>query len=510
MFLAVMLVVAALHLRGALIETEAGLTARQTVIQALLGQGSQSYTTDKRRLLLVGGLDGPGDSDQRVRQAIEWFETSPQAGRWRKLYAVAAIAIANPDREQLQFPPTGEAYAKQTTSHYLWRWIGVHAPDYVLIAGSDPSALLPALWNHEAAGVGKIPGKALAVSGQWLADFLQQDRKQRAGSSPARHQMQARLSRSPKEVAQQLAAHYGHELPEAVYIPALALIGRVRLGALDDVERIVQPFVSGQRNSLDKATASHQSGHLVFRELAIRTRKPAYTDLVRKAADMAFQADGTMKESMPLHNEMSDSFFMGCPILAAAGKLTGETKYFDMCVRHMKFMQKLDWRQDGLFRHSPLDETAWGRGNGFPALGIALSLQDMPRNHPGRSDMLEAFRTHIETLVRYQDATGMWRQVIDKPGVYRELTATCMIAVAMLKGVRNGWLDAATYRPRIERAWEAVKPRVATGGGLIDVCTGTGKQKSLQDYLDRTAILGKDPRGGAMALLFATEMAGLH
>jgi rhamnogalacturonyl hydrolase YesR len=85
-----------------------------------------------------------------------------------------------------------------------------------------------------------------------------------------------------------------------------------------------------------------------------------------------------------------------------------------------------------------------------------------------------------------------------------------MIAVAMLKGVRNGWLDAATYRPRIERAWEAVKPRVATDGGLIDVCTGTGKQKSLQDYLDRTAILGKDPRGGAMALLFATEMAGLH
>jgi hypothetical protein len=43
----------------------------------------------------------------------------------------------------------------------------------------------------------------------------------------------------------------------------------------------------------------------------------------------------------------------------------------------------------------------------------------------------------------------------------------------------------------------------------VDVCEGTGKQKSLLDYLNRAAILDRDPRGGAMALLFATEMAGL-
>ena len=50
-----------------------------------------------------------------------------------------------------------------------------------------------------------------------------------------------------------------------------------------------------------------------------------------------------------------------------------------------------------------------------------------------------------------------------------------------------------------------VKARAASDGRLVDVCTGTGKQRSLQEYLDRPAILGKDARGGAMALLFATE-----
>ena len=41
----------------------------------------------------------------------------------------------------------------------------------------------------------------------------------------------------------------------------------------------------------------------------------------------------------------------------------------------------------------------------------------------------------------------------------------------------------------------------------IAVCEGTGKQTSLRAYLDRKAILGPDDRGGAMALLVATEMA---
>ena len=81
---------------------------------------------------------------------------------------------------------------------------------------------------------------------------------------------------------------------------------------------------------------------------------------------------------MPFHNEMSDAVFMGCPILAKAGKLTGEQKYFDMALRHFRSMANLCRRSDGLYRHSPLNEAAWGRGNAFPALGLALSLTDFP------------------------------------------------------------------------------------------------------------------------------------
>jgi hypothetical protein len=42
-------------------------------------------------------------------------------------------------------------------------------------------------------------------------------------------------------------------------------------------------------------------------------------------------------------------------------------------------------------------------------------------------------------------------------------------------------------------------------GELVDVCESTARMTSLEQYVRRAAILGPDPRGGAMAMLFATE-----
>jgi unsaturated rhamnogalacturonyl hydrolase len=80
-----------------------------------------------------------------------------------------------------------------------------------------------------------------------------------------------------------------------------------------------------------------------------------------------------------------------------------------------------------------------------------------------------------------------------------------MIGFSLQRGISSGWLDRATYQPHADRAWQAICRRIQPGGKLIDVCEGTGTQKSLQDYLKRKAIRGVDDRGGAMALLFAVE-----
>lgn len=475
-----------------------GLTAQQQPIEAWLAANSDG---SRPRLLLIGGLDGDSRTAQAVKDQLTLYEQRPQV---QKRLSLAAIPLANPDRAPLAFPPSGDAYRDNPESHVLWRWTGVFAPDLVVIVGPDPGNLAAALNSAAAAGVGRIPARRESLQAGWIEHL-----NLRIGRSEARVEIERRLKRSPRELAEQMAQIYGHEFPDAVYIPAVALIGRLRLGHQAEVERIVAPFRDGLKHSLAKPTASHLSGHLIFAELAERTGDARYRELVRAAADLGFTPDGQMKESMPLHNRMSDSVFMACPILAKAGKLTGENRYFDMALRHYRFMRALDLRADGLWRHSPLDEAAWGRGNAFAALGLALTLTDMPKSHPGFVEMRRDFEQLAAALARHQDASGLWRQVIDLPGAYPELSATCMIAVALLRGIGSGWLDKAGYEPLLERAWRAVKTRVSASGELIDVCESTGSQKSLTDYLRRKAILGRDARGGAMVLLLATEMARL-
>ena len=454
------------------------------------------------------------------------------------------------------YPPTGDAYHSPTDPEaaYLWRWIGMHAPDWVVevrsgeqvrwfVPDSDDAVLdlraslrklsaslgdatvletsddlIPQLGVNSPSGTGPVP--AVRVETPSGADFLPEflraiERGALHGPSPARLELQRRLDRTPIEIAGQLAVHYGHQLDQVAYIPAVALMGRLRLGELThnpdhlaDVERIVAPYVRGTRPTLPERTSgSTLSGHLIFSELARLTQKPRYVALARAAADLGFDDEGRPLPSMPFHNEMSDAVFMGGPILAEASRLAGETKYLEMLIRHFRFMKELDLRADGLYRHSPLDEAAWGRGNGFPALGLALSLTAIPEGHAARPALARELRAHLAALSRHQDPTGMWHQVIDRPGSYRELTSTSMILFAMVRGMRLGLLERGDYERAVDQAWYGLRTRIAPDGELVDVCTGTGKQPSLRHYLDRKAILGRDDRGGAMALLAATEMA---
>ena len=108
-----------------------------------------------------------------------------------------------------------------------------------------------------------------------------------------------------------------------------------------------------------------------------------------------------------------------------------------------------------------------------------------------------------------QAPDGMFREVIDDPGSYREETATAMLLTSMARGIERGWLDPS-YRPAVERAWRALAAHVGDDGTLVDVCSSTGAGPTKRYYLDRPAINGFDDRGGAMALLASMEMYELE
>ena len=476
---------------------DVGLTRNGVRIQATVVAGPSSASPT---VLLVGGLAGNDESVRTVEQEVRAFEAIRQD---RRRFQLIAISLANPDGQRLQFPPPGVAYRENAESHALWRWIGIHAPDLVIVTCSEDYGLTDALSKNDVGGVGPIPAR-LEVK-ERILQSLPRD----IPPSEAHREIDRRLRRTGRQVAAEMAQVYGHDFNQLTYIPGMALIGQLRLGRTADVERLAAPYIDGRKNPLERPNSLTLAGHLVFAELAERTGNPRYTELVRKAANLGFTENGEMNDSMPFHDQMSDSVFMAIPLLAKAGKLTGNRKYFDMVSRHLIFMQKLVLRPDGLYRHSPLTDAAWGRGNAFPALGLMLALSDTPVNNPQFTPLLRAFRQHMSALARFQDEDGLWREVIDHPGSYPELSATAMIATAMLHGVNNGWLDWDDFQPLIDKAWRAILVRTAPDGRLFDVCESTNKQRSLNDYLDRAAILGRDPRGGAMVLMFALEMAGL-
>jgi len=546
------------------ISTAIGVTRQGTPIEAALAPDDPDTGTSKVCILLVGGLGGTGGSEQLVRSALAQFHKLPRDDTRRRRYALSAVLNANPDghakgllpgngaggNPSRGYPPEGNYYDSRTDpeSRYLWRWIGMRAPDLVVDvrAGArldwcvpeeklDPlpklaARLKPAYeLQQDDTLVGQLPKVAACETGVIPAlqvrcpandDFVTPllaalQAAEYAGASPARRALQRRRKRSALEVAAALAKVYGRSLPKIEYIPAVAIVGRLRLAAWTDdanarrdVVALAAPFTSGQKPRTPSG-GPVAAGHLVFCELArgaTGEQRQSYLRLAREVADLAFDSRGRPRESMPGHNQMSDAVFMGGPVLAEVGALAGERKYLDACARHVQLMRLMCLRDDGLYRHSPLDEAAWGRGNGFPALGLAWVLEYFPQDHPQHEKLLQAFREHMAALARHQDPGGTWHQVIDRPESYRELTATCMITYAMARGVRLGWLDAEQYGPRVESGWRGTLERIGDEGRLVDVCTGTGKQKSLRDYYDRPAILGRDDRGGAMALLLAVEM----
>lgn len=469
----------------------AGMSATQRPIDAYSVPAQES---DAPRILVLGGLAGDAASANAVLVGYEAY-----ANEGENFLDVTFIPAANPDGVALRFPPAGAAYADGWSAWSLWRWIGMHAPDAVIVMGGDDQGLGDALAD-DLMGLGSVPTFTLDYENE-LVDALRGRRF--VPVSSARTVLMDRLARTEEDMTRGLAAVYGQELGYLTYIPGMALIGRLRLGQLDEVEAIVAPHLDTLATA-DIGNSLQIAGHLLFAELAERSEDPRYLALARRAADLGFDAAGNPLDAMPFHGEYSDAFFMATPLLAKVGRLTGEQRYFDLALRHVDYLHERLLRPDGLYNHWPHAEAAWGRGNAFVALGLALALGDFPDTHPGHARLLALYRAHIAVLLRYLDVDGMWHNVINFPGSWAELSATAMIATAIQRGVTEGWLESF-YQGIVDSAWAGVLTRTDQDYGFVNVCESTPGQDSLEAYLNRQALTGRDDRAGGMMLLFATE-----
>jgi len=314
-------------------------------------------------------------------------------------------------------------------------------------------------------------------------------------------------SSDPLAIARILAAKYPAQ-PIMSYIPALSWSSSLRLSEMtgeprwrEKAEKDMQPFIADR--ALAKAEPrrlTSLAGAFAFHDAWRLTRNSGAQAVAMEVA--ALMLPQSPDQVVQYATGWTDDMFMASAVLSRAGTVDMVATVGKLLTTYAGKLQ----RPDGIFIHAVDGPHAWGRGNGFALLGLTEALTYLPQSWSDRARVLEIYRKHVSALVKFQSDDGSWRQVVDEPTSYRELTVTAMTTAAMARGVRLGWIDQATYLPVINRGWNAVAARVNADGTVRDVCSGTGAQATKDYYMHRPAINGADDRGGAMALHAAIEV----
>ncbi len=328
---------------------------------------------------------------------------------------------------------------------------------------------------------------------------------------------------SPQEIGKQLSEHFvtsPHQYTATIhYSEVVAWYGALSFSQLthDDALRTelihrFDPLLPGGTEAA-RIPLRHHVDDSVFGvvplEIAIETKGLPSSD-PKYLADGKGWADRQWESPQPdgLSGETRfwiDDMYMLTMLQLEAYRATGDRKYLDRDAKEMvAYLDQLQ-QPNGLFFHAPDVKYYWGRGDGWVAAGMAEMLRTLPADHPQRARILEGYRKMMASLLKYQHLDGMWGELIDHPEAWPESSSSAMFSFAMITGVKNGWLDAATYGPVARKSWIAVVGYVDQNHDVTQVCEGTGKQDSLAYYLARKRRTG-DFHGQAPVLWAATAL----
>lgn len=251
-------------------------------------------------------------------------------------------------------------------------------------------------------------------------------------------------------------------------------------------------------------------------ELYMQTKDSRYLDMGKRFADKQWgtpegphvkpESQGYADRGLTWQTRMwIDDMFMITAVQSQAYRATGDKVYIERAAKEMVVYLDSLQQPNGLFYHAPDVPYFWGRGDGWMAAGMSELLRSLPKNNSNRERIMKGYKTMMASLLKYQAPDGMWRQLIDDPEAWPETSSTGMFAFAMITGVKNGWLDKATYGPAARKAWLALVKYIDDNADVREVCEGTNKKNNRQYYLDRGRITG-DMHGQAPLLWCATAL----
>lgn len=227
-------------------------------------------------------------------------------------------------------------------------------------------------------------------------------------------------------------------------------------------------------------------------------------------------SDGTLARQRPQAQSIwADDAYMGIPVLAEMGRLTGDTAWYDDAVKNILQMSERLFRPDtGLYTHGwnahhpDAPEFYWGRANGWVVLTLCDVLDILPENHAGREAVLAQLRAVLKGLSRYQSGTGLWHQMVDRNDSYLETSASAMFVYGLAHAINRGWIDPTTYGSIALAGWAGLSTRINERGQVEGTCVGTTFASDQVYYYHRPANAYATHGYGPM-LLAGAEMIKL-
>lgn len=203
----------------------------------------------------------------------------------------------------------------------------------------------------------------------------------------------------------------------------------------------------------------------------------------------------------------ADGTYMAVPFLVRYGQEFNDSKYTeDEAVRQLLvYDNHLKAPHRGLLYHA-YDESGkaswadprthhsayfWCRAIGWYGMATIDTLDVLPKDYPGRRQLIAIVRKLVKDLAHEQDPqTGLWYQIVDKPtlqGNWTETSSSAMYTYIIDVAVKRGYVSHK-YHAVAEKGYRGVLSRLSIGSdgltNLSGICEGTNVGP-LQYYLDR-------------------------
>jgi rhamnogalacturonyl hydrolase YesR len=168
-----------------------------------------------------------------------------------------------------------------------------------------------------------------------------------------------------------------------------------------------------------------------------------------------------------------DALFMAPPVITLYAKHNNQPEYLDeMHKYYMETFNQLYDNEEHLFardlrfvwngtsedRKDNGKKIFWSRGNGWVIGGLALILEDMPKDYKHRPFYVNLYKEMAAKLLSIQSEDGLWSTSLLSPESYNhgEVSGSGFHTFALAWGINNGLLDKK-YTPVVTKAWEAIK-----------------------------------------------------